>query len=58
MLSGSSVILTKVKKVTLTGLGATVFEHKHHPKDMGRAESEAFLRYLLSSTAILLIFLT
>lgn len=48
MLFGLSVIVTKV---TLTGLGATFFYHKHHPKDMGRAESEAFLGYLLSSVS-------
>lgn len=51
MLSGSSVILTKVKKVTLTGLGVTVFAHQHHPKDMGRVERKTFLGYLLSSAS-------
>lgn len=51
MLFGSSVILTKVKKLTLTGLDATFFYHQHHPKDMGRAERKTFLGYLLSSAS-------
>jgi hypothetical protein len=59
MLSCSSIILTKLKKLTLTGLGVTVFDHQHHSKDMERVERKTFLGYLLSSASpILLIFLT